>query len=104
VANSYEFIGCQGEAVAFVGDDLLNYFYNLQSTVTDIDQVLDDMGNADADQRPDAQDALDRIRKVVHSIPPESLLIPPWIEKDWFSEFQAKLELQNSNNNVNSSQ
>ncbi|KAF8161983.1 hypothetical protein BJ912DRAFT_302905 [Pholiota molesta] len=76
----------------------------VRSTVTDIDQVLDDMGNADADQRPDAQDALDRIRKVVHSIPPESLLIPPWIEKDWFAEFQAKLELQNSNNNVNSSQ
>ncbi|KAF8056910.1 kinase-like domain-containing protein [Lyophyllum atratum] len=50
---------------------------NFKSTIPAIDDVLVIMAAADPIQRIDAQEALDRIAKVVHSMSPESLLIPP---------------------------
>lgn len=50
------------------------------------------------DQRPHAQEALDRIRSVVNSLPPQSLLIAPWMENDILAEMEAEEpKLQESN-------
>ncbi|KAF9483154.1 hypothetical protein BDN70DRAFT_828108 [Pholiota conissans] len=65
----------------------------IRITVVKIDKVLDDMANADSDQRPSAQEALDRIRDVVNSIPPNALLIEPWMKDDWFTQIQLEAQL-----------
>jgi hypothetical protein len=44
-----------------------------------IDDVLVELANVDPVIRVDATEALERLRKVVHAIAPESLLIQPEI-------------------------
>lgn len=52
----------------------------IQSTITAIDEILADMPvDTDPIRRPLPREALDRLGKVVHAMPPESLLIAPEI-------------------------
>jgi hypothetical protein len=50
-----------------------------QTTTVAIDDVLVELANVDPVIRVDATEALERLRKVVHAIAPESLLIQPEI-------------------------
>ncbi|KAF8964364.1 kinase-like domain-containing protein [Flammula alnicola] len=58
-------------------------FSDFKSTIAEIDDVLVSMTVADPTHRLDAKGALDQLRKVVLSMPPESLLFKPWMEKDF---------------------
>ncbi|KAF8161987.1 kinase-like domain-containing protein [Pholiota molesta] len=71
---------------------------DVRSTIPGIDKVLDDMYCTNPDERPHAQEALDRIRSVVNSMSPQSLLIAPWMKNDFLAEMEAEeLQLQESN-------
>ncbi|KAF8187529.1 hypothetical protein BJ912DRAFT_1109354 [Pholiota molesta] len=63
---------------------------DVRSTIPGIGKVLDEMYSTNPDERPHAQEALDRIRSVVNSLPPQSLLIAPWMEDDWLAEMEAE--------------
>ncbi|PPQ81146.1 hypothetical protein CVT25_015198, partial [Psilocybe cyanescens] len=52
-------------------------FENFKSTIPAIDEVMGQMTDADTSRRISAADALDRLKKAVHSMVPEALLIEP---------------------------
>ena len=54
----------------------------LQSTIPAIDEVLVSMTDVDPVHRLDAKEAKDRLRTVVNSMAPESLLIKPKTLRD----------------------
>jgi len=53
-----------------------------QTTITAIDKVMVGMTEAEPVHRMNVWEALDRLRAVVHSMAPESLLIEPVVLKD----------------------
>lgn len=63
---------------------LISIFFLLtfQSTIPGIDEILVRMTECDPDHRMNATEALDYLRKVVHSMVPESLLIEPVVVEE----------------------
>lgn len=60
----------------------LFFLLTFQSTIPGIDEILVRMTECDPDHRMNATEALDYLRKVVHSMVPESLLIEPVVVEE----------------------
>ncbi|EPT02659.1 hypothetical protein FOMPIDRAFT_99158 [Fomitopsis schrenkii] len=59
-------------------------FSDFKATVPEIDAVLESMFAEQPSERLSAVDARDRLATVVHGMPPNSLLIPPYVTEDAF--------------------
>jgi len=60
---------------------LAESFSDFRATIPEIDNILEQMLETNVSLRLSAVDARDKLAAVVHSIPPNALLIPPFLSK-----------------------